>query len=129
MTYARRTRYVRGKRVRALRDAMHMTQEELSVRSGISQSHLSEIENDKRRGVGSGVLFALARALRTNMAYLAGTGSDPRPRSKAKLGDLELDEAELLTNYRELKTKYGRAMARQVLEGLVRAERESPGAD
>jgi len=120
---------VRGDRIRHLREALHLTQRELSIKSGVSQGHLSNLENGNVSEIGSGSLYALARALRTNMAYLTGGGSDPRPRSEAKLGDLEVDEAELLTNYRELKTQHGRAMARQVLEGLVRAERESPGAD
>lgn len=116
--------FIRGDRVRALREARGWTQTELHHKSGISQAHLSNIENGNVTKIGSGVLYRLSRALRTNMAYLTGTGSDPRPRDKAKLGDLEYDEAELLTNYRTLKTKQARAILRQVAEGLVRAEKE-----
>ncbi len=118
-------RFVRGDRIRTLREGRGWTQIDLSHKSGISQSHISEIESGKPTSIGSGSLYALSRVLRTNMAYLAGTGGDPRPRDKAKLGDLEFTEAELLTNYRALKTPQSRAIARQVLEGLVKAEKES----
>jgi len=118
--------FIRGDRIRLLREARGWTQTDLHHRCGISQSHISEIESGKPTGVGSGVLYALSRALRTNMAYIAGTAGDPRPRDKAKLGDLEFTEAELLTNYRALKTGQSRAIARQVLEGLVKAENEAP---
>lgn len=121
---ATRQRFIRGDRVRSLREARGWTQTELHHKSHISQAHLSNIENGIVTKIGSGVLFRLSRALRTNMAYITGTGSDPRPRDKAKLGDLEFAEAELLTNYRALKTGQSRAIARQVLEGLVRAETE-----
>lgn len=123
-------RFVRGDRIRLLCEGLQMTQRDLSIKSGISQGHLSNLENGNVSEIGSGSLYALCRALKTNMAYLTGTGGDPRPRNKAKLGDLEFAEAELLTNYRALKTGQARAIARQVLEGLVRAENEAPpGAD
>ena len=119
-------RFVRGDRIRTLREGRGWTQSDLAQRSGISQSHISEIESGKPISIGSGRLYALSRVLRTNMPYIAGTGGDPRPRDKAKLGDLEFAEAELLTNYRALKTPQSRAIVRQVLEGLVKAENESP---
>ena len=119
-------KFARGDRVRALREGLQMTQRDLSIKTGISQGHLSNLENGNVSEIGSGSLYALSRALRTNMPYLTGTGGDPRPRDKAKLGDLEFDEAEVLTNYQALKTKHSRAIIRQVLEGLVRAEKESP---
>lgn len=123
-------RFVRGDRIRLLREGRGWTQSELHHKCGISQAHLSNIESGNVTNIGSGVLYALSRALRTNMAYLTGTGGDPRPRDKAKLGDLAFAEAELLTNYRALKTGQSRAIARQVLEGLVRAENEvPPGAE
>lgn len=118
-------RFVRGDRIRLLREGRGWTQSDLHHKAGISQAHLSNIENGIVNNIGSGVLYALSRALRTNMAYLTGTGGDPRPRDKAKLGDLEFAEAELLSNYRALKTGQSRAIARQVLEGLVKAEKES----
>lgn len=117
-------RFVRGDRIRLLREGRQMTQRDLSIKSGISQGHLSSLENGNVSEIGSGSLYALSRALGTNMAYLTGTGGDPRPRDKAKLGDLEFAEAELLTNYRALKTSQSRAILRQVAEGLVRAEDE-----
>ena len=119
-------RFVRGDRIQALREGLQMTQRDLSIKSGISQGHLSNLENGNVSEIRSGSLYALSRALRTNMAYIAGTVGDHRPRAKAKLGDLEFDEAELLTNYRALKTKQSRTIVRQVLEGLVRAQKESP---
>lgn len=94
--------YINGRRIKLLREALHMTQRDLERLSGISQPHISQIEAGKVHAVGSGTLYALARALKTNMSYLAGTGSDPRPRSKTKLGDLPIDEAELLENYRNI---------------------------
>ena len=119
-------KFVRGDRVRALREGLQMTQRDLSIKTGISQGHLSNLENDNVSEIGSGTLYVLSRVLRTNMPYLTGTSGDFRPHNKAKLGDLEFDEAELLTNYQALKTKQSRAIVRQVLEGLVRAEKESP---
>ena len=52
-----------GFKLRELREAKRMSQEELEKKSGISRQTISAIENERSTSVKSGTLVALARAL------------------------------------------------------------------
>ena len=54
-------------RIKEIREAKGMTQEELENRSGISRQTISAIENGKTNNVKSGTLIALAEALGTTL--------------------------------------------------------------
>ena len=56
-----------GFRLREVREAKGMSQEELEKASGISRQTISAIENGKTTSVMSGTLVALARALDTTV--------------------------------------------------------------
>lgn len=56
-----------GLRVKEIREAKGMTQEELETKSGISRQTISAIENGKTTNVKSGTLIALAEALETTL--------------------------------------------------------------
>lgn len=54
-----------GKNLKNLRDKQGLTQDELSLKSGVSQSHISDIEGD-RKAPTIKVLNKLTKALRCN---------------------------------------------------------------
>lgn len=56
-----------GFKLREVREAKRMSQEELEKASGISRQTISSIENGKSVSVMSGTLVALARALGTTV--------------------------------------------------------------
>jgi transcriptional regulator with XRE-family HTH domain len=58
-----------GGRIREIREARGMTQDQLATRSGISKGFLSEVEND-RRNLSSKILLKLAIELGATVDYL-----------------------------------------------------------
>lgn len=59
-----------GYRVKEIREAKNLTQEELEQRSGISRQTISAIENGKAGNVTVGTLKALANGLETTIGEL-----------------------------------------------------------
>lgn len=57
-------------RVKDLREAMNMTQEELSEKSGVSRATISGIENGTERNTSSRTLLNIAKALNTTIGNL-----------------------------------------------------------
>lgn len=58
-----------GGRIREIREARGMTQDQLATKSGISKGFLSEVEND-RRNLSSKILLKLAIELGATVDYL-----------------------------------------------------------
>ena len=56
-----------GYRIRELREAMKMTQEELADKSGVSRGTISALENGSMRNTTSKTLLKLAHALNTSV--------------------------------------------------------------
>ena len=56
-----------GFKVKELREAKGMTQEELEQRSGVSRQTISAIENNRCGDVKTGTLMAIAKALETTL--------------------------------------------------------------
>ena len=56
-----------GYRIRELREAMKMTQEELADKSGVSRGTISALENGSMRNTTSTTLLKLAQALNTSV--------------------------------------------------------------
>ena len=54
-------------RIRELREAMKMTQEELADKSGVSRGTISALENGSMRNTTSKTLLKLAQALNTSV--------------------------------------------------------------
>ncbi len=71
-----------GESVRIMRELQELSQNELSARTGISQSTLSAIEND-RVNLGVERAKVLARALRCHPALLVFPGWDDNDESVA----------------------------------------------
>lgn len=71
-----------GESVRILRELQELSQNELSERTGISQSTLSAIEND-RVNLGVERAKVLARALKCHPAVLVFPGWDVKAESAA----------------------------------------------
>ncbi|EMI55228.1 helix-turn-helix domain-containing protein [Rhodopirellula sallentina] len=65
-----------GERIKARRDELDWTQDDLATKAGISKSFLSDLENGKRN-VGADKLLDIARALSLSLDYLM-TGKDAK---------------------------------------------------
>lgn len=59
-----------GYKIRELREALNMTQEELSARSGVSRSTISALENNSARDTTTKTLVNLAKALDSTVDQL-----------------------------------------------------------
>src|SRR5437764_5175534 len=59
-----------GLRVRAARQRLAWTREELAYHSGVSWSAITQVESGRRRNVRPTTLAALARALGVSLDYL-----------------------------------------------------------
>ena len=57
-----------GLRIKAHREAQHMSQSDLSIRSGISNVYISQIENGKKSNLRSVTMHLLAEALNVDIA-------------------------------------------------------------
>ena len=66
-------------RVKELREAARLSQQDLAVKAGLSISVVSQIEQGKNRDPRVSTMEALAKALGTNVnSLLAAPGSKPR---------------------------------------------------
>jgi transcriptional regulator with XRE-family HTH domain len=74
-----------GKRVMMSRYDLNVNQLELSDRSGVSNTYISDIERGRARKVGVDVVFALAEALQVNPAYLLGLTDAPSGESDVRV--------------------------------------------
>jgi transcriptional regulator with XRE-family HTH domain len=66
-----------GDRIREIREAKRLTQDQLAEKTGISKGFLSDVENGKRN-VSSEYLLRIANALNASVDYLLrGTAAPP----------------------------------------------------
>lgn len=86
-----------GKRVRGLRKALGLTQEQLSRRAGVSQPTISHIERGHTADLTGANLSALCGVLRTNAEFLLHGKGTPSPPLQA-----ELEERELIDLFRRM---------------------------
>ena len=56
-----------GIKIKEMREALKMTQEELAMKSGVSRQTISALENGKYENVLTGTLAAIATALGTTV--------------------------------------------------------------
>lgn len=96
-----------GRRVESVLIIKEMTQGQLALYSGLSQSHISQIIDGKRRPRFD-LVAALARALDVSLDWLA-FGQERTPEALAP------DEAELLRLYRQINETH-----RGIVIGLAR---------
>lgn len=73
-----------GQRFRRLREARHLTRDQLAQRSGVGSSTLAAIELDRTDTPQRSTLFAVARVLGTTPDYLL-TGEEPEPSDLDKM--------------------------------------------
>ena len=59
-----------GKKIRALRDEMGMSQAQLASHGGLSQGYLSQLENDEVQNPSAAVIFRLAQSLHVDPRVL-----------------------------------------------------------
>jgi transcriptional regulator with XRE-family HTH domain len=70
-----------GHRLAVRRTQQDLAQGDLASRAGITQTHLSEIEHNRRPldRMAAGTLVKVARALEVSTDYLLGLTDDPTP--------------------------------------------------
>ena len=59
-----------GKKIRALRDELGMSQAQLAAQAELSQGYLSQLENDEVQNPSAAVIFRLARSLHVDPRIL-----------------------------------------------------------
>jgi len=59
-----------GDRIKEVRESLHITQEELAAKTGLSKGFISDTENSKR-GISAENLLKIANALGASLDYLA----------------------------------------------------------
>lgn len=106
-----------GRRIEALLIQRNWTQGQLATYSGLSQSHISQIIDGKRRPRFD-LVVKIADALDVSLDWLAG-------RPERNPDALAPDEAELLRLYRQLKNESFKRVALENLRNMVEAEKES----
>src|SRR5258708_7925754 len=94
-----------GDRIREIREAKKLTQDQLAGKAGISKGFLSEIENDKRN-VSSEYLLRIANSLCASVDYLLrGTADVSNGNKEPTVIPSELSEAA-----RTLKLSYAQTV-------------------
>jgi len=68
---------MRGDRLKEIREARHMTQEDLANRVGITAQQIYRLENGKSNNPKADFLAALAKELEVSIDYLVGIVDDP----------------------------------------------------
>jgi len=104
-----------GKRLKALRADLGMSQKELAHLADTSQAYLSRIENDGVPGVRGQILARIADALGTTTDYVLGLSDDPLPPADFPVDDLPADLRLLHKRIESLPL----ALRGQVIEYLV----------
>lgn len=103
-----------GAHVLLSRRDLHMTQEELADRVGVSRAYVTNIEQGRAKNVGIDVVFGLARELGVSVPYLLGLSEDP-------LGDNQLVLREPSTPYLsyEVDDPADRRLVRQIIDDFM----------
>lgn len=91
-----------GNRITDLRNARHLTQEELSTKLGITRASLSHYENN-RREPDHETTQKLADFFNVSMDYLMGRHNDPdavlNPEVRDFVDSLELSDQEIMNKF------------------------------
>jgi transcriptional regulator with XRE-family HTH domain len=66
-----------GKKIRALRDELGMSQAQLAAQAELSQGYLSQLENDEVQNPSAAVIFRLARGLHVDPRILMQAAGYP----------------------------------------------------
>ena len=116
--------------VRARRERLHLTQDELAKRVGVSRSEISEIEAGRVKHPGAGVFARLGKVLGLPGAALLAAVGYAASEAAGVPGAIELEEAEellvlgsLLSQMTEAERRWLRDRLRE-LQQLVMLRRE-----
>lgn len=106
-----------AQRILLCRRDLDWKQEELSAKSGISRTYISEVERGQITNVGIEVIEALAKALGVSPSYLIGWEENPLegiPEEKNEEPPLTDDETAIIAITRQLP-----AQQRKLLLGIA----------
>lgn len=116
-----------GHRVRTRREALHMSQDTLAAKLGVTFQQLQKYENGRNR-VSAGRLFDLAAALETNIQYFFqgfhGAGKAARGLAETEDGGFDAgpdaDVIELVKAYRSIDDLSARKSVLALAKELAR---------
>jgi len=112
-----------GKRLKALRADLGLSQKEVAHRSHTSQAYLSRIEGDHVRNVRGPVLARIAEVLGTTTDYLLGLSTDPLPPPEMVEDDLPADVKILYQRIERLPPAVRDQAVEYLIEEVERMER------
>src|SRR5579859_4701079 len=106
-----------GDRIKEVRESLHITQEELAAKTGLSKGFISDTENSKR-GISAENLLKIANALGASLDYLAKgeTGLSQKRKPIEIPADLSTAAEQLKLSYSEtleLLETYNSVVARR----------------
>ena len=112
-----------GKRIKALRADLGMSQKDLAFRLGTPPSHLSDIEADKVPRVSGEMLAKIADILGTTTDYLTIRTDDPLPAPEMQPEELPLDVRILYQQIERLPPAVRDQAVEYLLQEVERMER------
>ena len=108
-----------GEHVLLSRRDLHMTQEELAGRVGVSRAYVTNIEQGRAKNVGIDVVFGLARELGVSVTYLLGLSDDPLSDDPRNDNQLLLREPSSPYLSYEVDDPADRRLVRQIIEDFM----------
>ena len=108
-------------RLKELRKAKGVTQEQLAVIIGVERSSIGKYEGKSGVIPSDDIKYRIAEYFGVTVEYLMGRSDDPSPISPLELSP---DEREILTHYRTLNQE-GRRAAISMIRGLAHNEEYS----
>ena len=112
-----------GKRLKALRADLGVSQTELAKQTGIPQSYISTIEADRVPRVSGDLLSRFADALGTTVDYLLLRTEDPLPAPEMQPEELPLDVRLLYQQIERLPPAVRDQAVEYLLQEVERMER------
>lgn len=110
-----------GERIKDIRERLHLTQEELAGRSGVSKGFLSDVENGKSNP-GAAYLLRIANALGASVDYLL-KGEE----AEAQVATPVVIPQELSKVAEELRLSYAQTMQVLAAHNAIVAKRSERG--
>ena len=117
-----------GKKIRALRDELGMSQAQLATQAQLSQGYLSQLENDEVQNPSAAVIFRLARALHVDPRILMqAAGYAEMPLAGAPAAQYEVSVDPDLLSFLARIPREQQARLHKVFQGMQHRTSEAAG--
>lgn len=118
-----------GKKIRALRDELGMSQAQLAAQAELSQGYLSQLENDEVQNPSAAVIFRLARSLHVDPRILmqAAGYTDMSISAEADASQYQVSVDPDLLSFLARIPREQQARLLKVFQGMQRRTTEAAG--